>query len=185
MFVSAWLSPRSYFYFWARDSLLSTLGFLAAMEWSVVKRSRTVCHKGMGRFLPSIYLPLPLLPRFSVPPCLPGWSLVFWCYPICNWNRVASFLSSNAASLFSTRAATFDSSAKDGCAGNDRSSLPYFAARIVTSTYAFSSSWSHLSGGCDAQCSSQALAVRCALTSRLLPHGPSVYFPSPSPLYLP
>lgn len=47
--------------FRVRDPDLPTLGFLAAMDRSVVMRSRTVCQKGMGRCLPSNHLPLPRL----------------------------------------------------------------------------------------------------------------------------
>ena len=63
---------------------------------------------------PTSTSPVPL----TWPPCLPGWSLVPRCYLVCNGSRVASLISSTAASVFSTRAATFDFNARAGFPGS-------------------------------------------------------------------
>lgn len=138
-----------------RHPLLSTLSFLDrfglegydAFKKSLSERDGAPCAIDTCTTTLPTALPCTTLSVWVI-------SCVYWC-AVCNGNKVASLLSYTAASLYSTRTATFDYDARTGCAGSDGGSVLYFTACIVTSTCAFSSNYSDLSSDrCDAQCSS-------------------------------
>ena len=123
--VSMWLSTRSYFYFGSEELScpLLDLARLRMGDWNAFKQSVS----GRNGAHSAIHTPTSTL-NAALPWTLLIISYVSWCCAVCKWSKVSSLHSSTAASLFSTRTATFDTGARARSAGIDGGSILYLTA---------------------------------------------------------